>query len=108
MAERKDPSERRDTFALLSRYNKLYLQRYEKESGINMHAEQWASGNLIKSYKLQLCYDLLDYYFTVSEYPNWNDFAYNAGKIFKARLDKEKDDKERAERRRMAKEWLSE
>ena len=107
-SERRDPSERRDAFALLSRYNKLYLQRYETKSGINMHGEQWASGNLIKSYELQGCYDLLDYYFSVSESPNWSDFKYLAEKIFRARIDKQKDEKERAERRQMSKEWLSE
>jgi hypothetical protein len=55
-----------------------------------------------------LCYDLLEYYFKVAQEPSWNYFAYNAEKILKARLDKQQDDMERLERRKKAKEWLSE
>jgi hypothetical protein len=94
--------------ALLSRYNKLYLQRYEQKSNINLNVEQWASDALVESYGLPACYDLLDYYFNVAQDPNWNFFAYNAEKILNGKLDKEQDDKERTERRARAKEWLSE
>jgi hypothetical protein len=54
------------------------------------------------------CYDLLNYYFGIAHSPSWNYFAYNAEKILQIKLDKERDDAERAERRIMAKEWLSE
>jgi hypothetical protein len=94
--------------ALLSRYNKLYLQRYEKKSNINLNVEQWASDALVESYGLPACYDLLDYYFNIAQDPTWNFFAYNAEKILNGKLDKEQDDKERSERRARAKEWLSE
>jgi hypothetical protein len=94
--------------ALLSRYNKLYLQRYEKKSNINLNVEQWASDALVESYGLPACYDLLDYYFSIAQDPTWNFFAYNAEKILNGKLDKEQDDKERSERRARAKEWLSE
>lgn len=94
--------------ALLSRYNKLYLQRYEKKSNINLNVEQWASDALIESYGISACYDLLEYYFSIAQDPTWNFFAYNAEKILNGKLDKEQDDKERIERRARAKEWLSE
>jgi hypothetical protein len=94
--------------ALLSRYNKLYLQRYEQKSNLNLNVEQWASDALVESYGLPACYDLLDYYFSIAQDPNWNFFAYNAEKILNGKLDKEQDDKERTERRARAKEWLSE
>lgn len=94
--------------ALLSRYNKLYLQRYEQKSNLNLNVEQWASDALVESYGLPACYDLLDYYFNIAQDPTWNFFAYNAEKILNGKLDKEQDDKERAERRARAKEWLSE
>lgn len=94
--------------ALLSRYNKLYLQRYEQKSNLNLNVEQWASDALIESYGLPACYDLLDYYFNIAQDPTWNFFAYNAEKILNGKLDKEQDDKERSERRARAKEWLSE
>jgi hypothetical protein len=94
--------------ALLSRYNKLYLQRYEQKSNLNLNVEQWASDALVESYGLPACYDLLDYYFSIAQDPSWNFFAYNAEKILNGKLDKEQDDKERTERRARAKEWLSE
>jgi hypothetical protein len=94
--------------ALLSRYNKLYLQRYEKKSNINLNVEQWASDALVESYGISACYDLLEYYFGIAQDPTWNFFAYNAEKILNGKLDKEQDDKERIERRARAKEWLSE
>ena len=101
-------AERKDRMALLSRYNKLYLQRYEKKSNINLNVEQWASDALVESYGISACYDLLEYYFSISQDPTWNFFAYNAEKILNGKLDKEQDDKERIERRARAKEWLSE
>jgi len=101
-------AERKDRMALLSRYNKLYLQRYEQKSNLNLNVEQWASDALVESYGLPACYDLLDYYFSISQDPTWNFFAYNAEKILNGKLDKEQDDKERTERRAKAKEWLSE
>ena len=101
-------AERKDRMALLSRYNKLYLQRYEQKSNINLNVEQWASDALVESYGISVCYDLLDYYFGVAQDPSWNFFAYNAEKILNGKLDKEQDETERKERWAKAKEWLSE
>jgi hypothetical protein len=101
-------AERKDRMALLSRYNKLYLQRYEQKSNLNLNVEQWASDALVESYGLPDCYNLLDYYFSIAQDPTWNYFAYNAEKILNGKLDKEQDDKERIERRVKAREWLSE
>ena len=101
-------AERKDRMALLSRYNKLHLQRYEQKSNLNLNVEQWASDALVESYGLPDCYNLLDYYFSIAQDPTWNYFAYNAEKILNGKLDKEQDDKERIERRAKAREWLSE
>jgi len=101
-------AERKDRMALLSRYSKLHTIKYEEKPSLNLNVEQWASDALIESYGIGKCYDLLDYYFSVSLSPSWSYFAYNAEKILQAKLDKMKDDEERAERRKKAKEWLSE
>ena len=101
-------AERKDRMALLSRYSKFHTAKYGQKPSLNLNVEQWASDALIESYGLGGCYDLLQYYFTVAQSPTWNYFAYNAEKIFQARLDRHNDNKEREERRRMAKEWLSE
>jgi len=101
-------AERKDRMALLSRYSKHHTAKYEKKPSLNLNVEQWASDALIESYGIGQCYDILEYYFSVSLSPSWNYFAYNAEKILQAKLDKDQDNKERAERRIMAKEWLSE
>ena len=101
-------ADRKDRMALLSRYNKFYLQRYEQKSNLNLNVEQWAADGLIESYGIAGCYDLLEYYFSIAQEPNWNYFAYNAEKILNGRLDVQQDLKERIERRELARKWLSE
>ena len=101
-------AERKLRMALLSRYSKLHTERYKVKPMLNLNVEQWASDALVESYGIGDCYDLLDYYFSVATSPSWNYFAYNTEKIFQAKLDKIRDDKERLDRRRLAKEWLGE
>ena len=101
-------AERKDRMALLSRYSKYHTARYESKPSLNLNVEQWAADALVESYGIGECYDLLEYYFNVASSPSWNYFAYNTEKILQAQLDKKRDDQEKAERRRMAKEWLSE
>jgi len=101
-------ADRKDRMALLSRYNKLHLQRYEQKSNLNLNVEQWAADALVESYGIKACYDLLDYYFGVAQNPTWNFFAYNAQEILNGRDATEKDILERQERRELARKWLSE
>jgi len=101
-------AERKDRMALLSRYSKFHTARYDQKPSLNLNVEQWASDALVESYGISVCYDILEYYFSVAESPSWNHFAYNAEKILQAKKDKIKDSLEREERRKMAKEWLSE
>jgi hypothetical protein len=101
-------AERKDRMALLSRFNKLYLKRYEQKSNMNLNVDQWSADALIESYGISECYDILEYYFSIAQEPTWNYFAYNAEKIINGKLEVEKDNEERKERRRLAKEWLSE
>ena len=101
-------AERKDRMALLSRYSKLHTEKYEQKPSLNLNVEQWAADALVESYGVKGCYDLLNYYFEIAQDPNWNYFAYNAEKILNGKIDKEQDDKERVERRRLARKWLSE
>jgi hypothetical protein len=101
-------ADRKDRMALLSRFNKFYTQRFERKSNMNLNVEQWAADALVESYGISQCYDLLEYYFSIAQDPTWNYFAYNAEKILNGKLEVEEDIKQRAERRRKAKEWLSE
>ena len=101
-------AERKDRMALLSRYSKYHTARYESKPSLNLNVEQWASDALVESYGISGCYDILEYYFKVAENPSWNYFAYNAEKIINGKAEVEQDKKEREERRKLAKEWLSE
>jgi len=101
-------ADRKDRMALLSRYNKLHLQRYEQKSNLNLNVEQWAADALVESYGLKDCYNLLDYYFEIAQNPTWNFFAYNAQEILNGRMETEQDIKERSDRRKLARKWLSE
>ena len=75
---------------------------------MNLNVEQWAADGLIESYGIGQCYDILEYYFSIAQDPSWNYFAYNAEKIINGKAEVEQDNKDRKERRRLAKEWLSE
>lgn len=102
-------AELKERMALLSMYDKQYLLKYDKKpSQYNKWAEQWAADALIESYGLKKCYELLEYYFSVAENPTWTFFTYNADKILNGKLETEQDIRERQERRKKAKEWLSE
>ena len=94
--------------ALLSRFDKHYKLKLGKEPSYNKWVEQWSADALVESYTLPICYDLLEYYFDVTDNPEWKHFAYIAHDILKARQEQEKDILEREERRKKAKEWLSE
>jgi hypothetical protein len=100
-------AERKDRMALLSRFNKHYQSKYEVKPTYNLWAEQWAADALVDSYGLEYCYDLLEYYFEVSSKPDWKYFSNYAHEIIKAKANKEQDDRERAERRNMARAWLN-
>jgi hypothetical protein len=101
-------AERKDRFALLSRYSKLHTARYLEKPNINLNVEQWAADALIESYGIQGCYDLLQYYFDVARDPTWKYFANYAQEIINRKQQYEQDLRERQERRQQAKKWLSE
>ena len=101
-------AERKDRMALLSRYSKLHTKHYEQRVALNLNVEQWAADALIESYGLPECYDLLEYYFGVAQKPTWKYFANYAHEIIEKREQLEQDIRERAERRKKAKEWLNE
>jgi hypothetical protein len=101
-------ADRKDRMSLLSRYIKLHTERYEEKPSLNLNVEQWAADMLIESYGLHDCYDLLKYYFDVAENPSWKFFANYADKIVSAIEQVEQDKRERADRRKRAREWVNE
>jgi hypothetical protein len=101
-------AERKDRMALLSRYSKLHNSKYGERPSLNLNVEQWAADALITSYGIEECYDLLEYYFSVSQTPSWKYFANYAETIVSSQKQIKQDLKEREERRKMARAWLDE
>jgi hypothetical protein len=101
-------TDKQKRLALLSRFDKHYKFKLEQKPQYNKWIEQWSADALIESYGMDVCYELLEYYFEVTENPTWNHFAYVAHDILKAKQEQEKDLKDREERRKLAKEWLGE
>lgn len=101
-------ADRKDRMALLSRYSKLHTAHYEQKPSLNLNVEQWAADALVESYGLPECYELLKFYFETATNPSWKYFANYADAIIDKRQQLEQDKKERAERREMARKWLSE
>jgi hypothetical protein len=101
-------ADRKERFALLSRYSKLYALKFEARPQLNLNVEQWAADALVESYGLQFCYDLLEYYFEVAPNPSWKYFANYAHDISSKRDMYEQDLIERKQRMAAAKKWLSE
>jgi len=98
-------ADRKSRHSLLSKYKALAKQRGMSVS-LNAHVEQWAADSLIESYTLETCYEMLEYYFRVSQNPDWKWFSYNAEKIYKNLTAQKEDDRIRALMRDKAKEWL--
>jgi predicted Zn-dependent protease with MMP-like domain len=100
-------ADKKDRFALISRYKKLTKEKNLKEENINIHIQQWAADSLIESYGIEQSYDLVEYYIGVSASPTWKWFVNNADKIYDAKRIKEEDDVARRLLREQAKEWLN-
>lgn len=101
-------ADRKDQMALLSKFEKHYKFKYDVKPNLNRWAEAWAADAIIESYGINKCYEMLEYYFDVSVAPTWKNFASNIDSLIEAKSRLQNDNKERLERRRKAKEWLSE
>jgi hypothetical protein len=97
--------EKKYRFALITRFQKFAKEK-GIDSNINIYAEQWTADALIQSYTLDTCYEMISYYFYVSDKPNWKWFANNADKVYKNLTARKEDDRIRALMRDKAKEWL--
>ena len=100
--------DRKDRFALLSRFKKLCKDNGRPIPQINMNVDQWAADALIQSYGLPQCYDIMDYYFSITLSPSWSKFANNAGRLLESQQIKKEDDEFRRIMRAKVEVWLGE
>lgn len=101
-------AERSERFAVLSRFEKHCKIEGVAVPQMNKYNEQWAADALLESFSIQDIYDAMVYYFKINPRPSWKGFANNVDRLLQSKREKEEDDRLRAERRAMAKEWLSE
>lgn len=99
-------ADRKYRFAVLSRFEKLIKTYERKPVIINKYNEQWAADALLESIDIQDIYDAMEYYFKINSRPTWKGFANNVDRLIQSKKDKEEDDRLRAERRVMAREWI--
>lgn len=101
-------ADRKERFAVLSRFEKHWKVNGFPPLQINKYNEQWAADALLESFPIGEIYDAMTYYFMINPRPTWKGFANNVDRLLQSKAAKEEDDRMRAERRAMAKEWLSE
>ena len=101
-------ADRKERFAVLSRFDKHCKMSGISAHQINKYNEQWAADALLESFSMNDIYDAMTYYFEINPRPTWKGFANNVDRLLQSKAEKEEDLRLRAERRAMAKEWLSE
>ena len=101
-------ADRKDRFAIISRFEKTCRMNNISVAIINKYNEQWAADALLESFSYEDIVKSMDYYFVINGSPTWKGFANNVDRLIKAKNEKEEDDRLRAERREKAKEWLNE
>ena len=99
--------DRKERFALLSRYEKYCKQKNIIMPAMNKYNEQWAADALLESFTFDEIDSAMQYYFSINPNPTWKGFANNVDRLIQSKAAKEEDDRLRAERRAKAKEWLS-
>jgi hypothetical protein len=100
-------ADRKDQMALLSKFEKHYKFKYNVKPNLNRWAEAWAADAIIDSFGLHKCYEMLEYYFDVHPSPTWKNFANQIDNLIESKSRLEDDSIERLERRKKAREWLS-
>ena len=74
---------------------------------MNKYNEQWAADALLESFTFDQIDTAMQYYFSINPNPTWKGFANNVDRLLQSKAEKEEDQRLRAERRAMAKEWLA-
>jgi len=100
--------ERKERFALLSKFEQYCKINNISLSPINKYNEQWAADALLESFTFDQLNQAMKYYFAINSRPTWKGFANNADRLLQSMQAKVEDEEFRAEMRKKAKEWLSE
>lgn len=79
-------------YILISLYETLYFQKYNKKPRLNKFREKWAMQDVIDSVGYDRARELLEYYFNTSKHGHpLSFFFYNFDRIDQLQVDIEKD-----------------
>lgn len=96
-------------YALLSLYEKLYTEKYNKASRLNKFKEKWAMQDVIESVGYDRARELLEYYFRVTKQGHpiqW--FFYNFDRLDDMLLQSQEDELRRKKMREATKKMVEE
>lgn len=92
MASSKDP------YILISFYEKLYMDTYNKKPSMNKYREKWAMQDVIDSVGLDRAKEIMSYYFKTSKTGHPLNFFYMNFDRLESMMDQIAKDKENRER----------
>ena len=95
-----------------SEFMTYFCWRYKQDHGktykLNRNTAKWAARDIIDSFGVEDCKTALEWAYRVKTEPfTWEWYAANVEKLLKASEAANADLAQRIERRRMAKEWLT-
>lgn len=99
-------SDKKQRYAIINHFKKRAKEYNVSIRPINIHSQQWAAESMIESYGYEECFAIVDYYFRISETPDWSWLTYNSEKLVQSKEAEEEDKRLRARLRKGAKEWL--
>lgn len=100
-------SERKNRFALISKFEQMCKINGYHRPALNKHKEQWAADDLLESWDDADIYKAMEYYFKVNASPSWKSFCNNVDRLLQSMKAQEEDARFRAEMREKAKQWLT-
>ena len=99
----------KEPYILITHYQSLYKNKYNKVPSINKFREKWGMQDVIDSVGFDRTKSLLDYYFTTSKNGHpLQFFYYNFDKIDQVNKEAEKDKENRKKLREATKKMVEE
>jgi hypothetical protein len=82
----------KEPYVLMTLYQNLYYDKYNKPATLNKFREKWAMQDVIDSVGLDKAIDLMNYYFSLEKFGHpLQFFYYNFDKMEQARIELQKD-----------------
>ena len=99
-------ADRKDRFALISKFEQNYKVNGMVKPAINKYNEQWAADALLESFDYSEILLAMSYYFKINNNPTWKGFANNVDRLLQSIKIQEEDRLFREDMKAKAKEWV--